>query len=52
MSWHDDARAKGVWRGAAVVIAGAGLSGSAAARVLTDLGADVTLVDARLGNDG
>jgi UDP-N-acetylmuramoylalanine--D-glutamate ligase len=52
MSWHDDARAEGVWRGAAVVVAGAGLSGSAAARVLTDLGADVTLVDARLGNDG
>jgi UDP-N-acetylmuramoylalanine--D-glutamate ligase len=52
MSWHDDARAEGVWRGRAVVVAGAGLSGSAAARVLTDLGADVTVVDARLGNEG
>jgi UDP-N-acetylmuramoylalanine--D-glutamate ligase len=51
MSWHGDARADGVWRGVAVLVAGAGLSGSAAARVLTDRGADVTLVDARLGNE-
>lgn len=37
--------------GASVVVAGAGISGAAAARVLVDLGAHVTIVDAR-GGDG
>ncbi|MDT7546288.1 MAG: UDP-N-acetylmuramoylalanine--D-glutamate ligase [Actinomycetota bacterium] len=37
--------------GRRVVVAGAGISGAAAARVLRDRGADVTVVDARGGDD-
>ena len=51
MSWATDARAEGAWQGARVCVAGTGLSGAAAARVLEARGAEVTTVDARLGND-
>jgi UDP-N-acetylmuramoylalanine--D-glutamate ligase len=51
MTWRDDARAEGAWRGTAVCVTGAGLSGTAVARVLADRGAEVTTLDARLGND-
>ncbi|GAA4625179.1 UDP-N-acetylmuramoyl-L-alanine--D-glutamate ligase [Actinoallomurus vinaceus] len=42
-----DAELMTAWKGLRVCVAGAGLSGRAAARVLAARGADVTLVDAR-----
>ena len=38
------------WQGLPVTVAGAGVSGTAAARVLRDLGARVTVVDDRAGD--
>ncbi len=49
--WSDDARAADVWAGVHVCVAGLGLSGVAAGRALTERGARVTTVDAKLGND-
>ncbi|HEX6919728.1 MAG TPA: UDP-N-acetylmuramoyl-L-alanine--D-glutamate ligase [Actinomycetes bacterium] len=49
MSWLDDARADGAWRGVRVCVAGIGVSGAAAARVLAARGARVTAVDGRDG---
>jgi UDP-N-acetylmuramoylalanine--D-glutamate ligase len=50
-SWRDDARAENVWTGVRVCVAGLGLSGEAVQRVLDERGAQVTVVDAKLGND-
>ena len=50
-SWQTDARADGAWHGVRICVAGTGVSGAAAARVLEQRGALVTPVDARLGND-
>ncbi len=49
--WRDDARAEDAWVGVHVCVAGLGLSGAAAERVLAERGAQVTTVDAKLGND-
>jgi UDP-N-acetylmuramoylalanine--D-glutamate ligase len=49
--WRDDARAEGAWVGVHVCVAGVGLSGVAVQRVLEARGAQVTVVDAKLGND-
>jgi UDP-N-acetylmuramoylalanine--D-glutamate ligase len=49
--WRDDARAENAWAGVGVCVAGLGLSGAAVHRVLDERGAQVTVVDAKLGND-
>ena len=49
--WLDDARAEDAWVGVHVCVAGLGLSGVAAQRVLEQRGAHVTAVDAKHGND-
>jgi UDP-N-acetylmuramoylalanine--D-glutamate ligase len=49
--WRDEARAEDAWVGVHVCVAGLGLSGAAAERVLAQRGAQVTTVDAKLGND-
>lgn len=49
--WREDARAQGAWVGVHVCVAGLGLSGAAAERVLAERGASVMTVDAKLGND-
>jgi len=49
--WQQDARSDGAWRDVRVCVAGTGLSGAAVARVLGARGAEVTTVDARLGDD-
>ena len=49
--WREDARAEDAWAGVHVCVAGLGLSGAAAERVLAQRGAQVTTVDAKLGND-
>ncbi len=49
--WRENARADDAWVGVHVCVAGLGLSGAAAERVLARRGAKVTTVDAKLGND-
>jgi len=49
--WRENARAEHAWVGVPVCVAGMGLSGAAAERVLAQRGAQVTTVDAKLGND-
>jgi UDP-N-acetylmuramoylalanine--D-glutamate ligase len=50
-TWRDDARAENAWAGVRVCVAGLGVSGEAVQRVLGERGAQVTVVDAKLGND-